>query len=321
LLAGALLGTSARAETDLTEHLNAERDALIDKITKGVDYDASVKRFTALVKERDAIVATSFAAKEKERLDREKERAERDARHQLREEFRKSADGEVAWRCTLQVDPVHPVPSHEGRMRPDWGKITRKETVRLPPKNELDEGELATMYEMAGTTGPIQFRGEHVKLFGKPFEGKVGDLVLLCQSGQESARNVPPGWGPRVAEGFAANLKEPPHIAKKARWNPIHVTGTAFFWAIKDVKWKFPPGAFVLSNIEIDKDLGGGQYEIDAEQHLSWILEVPPNVKGKELLQPGHHVWAILGNPRFDRGLKKLVLVAEDLEAKYIVEK
>ena len=38
-------------------------------------------------------------------------------------------------------------------------------------------------------------------------------------------------------------------------------------------------------------------------------------------LVPGQHVWAILGNPRFDKSVKTLVLTAEDLEDRYIDEK
>ncbi len=86
------------------------------------------------------------------------------------------------------------------------------------------------------------------------------------------------------------------------------------------MKWKYPDDAFVLSNIEIGDDLGGGHYQIDASQGLDWVLEVPDKLKNKELLVPGHSVWAILGHHRFDKTLKKLVLVAEDLEERYVFE-
>ena len=63
----ASLSSGARAEReDPTENLNAERDALIDKIAHGVDYQASVQRFAALVKQRDTVVATSQSAKDRE---------------------------------------------------------------------------------------------------------------------------------------------------------------------------------------------------------------------------------------------------------------
>ena len=124
-----------------------------------------------------------------------------------------------------------------------------------------------------------------------------------------------------MKSGFAVRISEPPLIVKKARWAPIHVTGSFFFWAIHDVVWKPAPEAFILSNVEITRDLGDRRYEIDAGQNLSWIMEVPPAVKIKEPLVPGRSVWAILGHHRFDSSIKKLVLIAEDLEPRYISEK
>jgi hypothetical protein len=313
----------ARAETaDPTAELNAERDALIDKITRGVDYDASVKRFAALVKQRDGVVATSAAAVEKERAQKDAERAERDARYKLQKEYHQSADYEVSWRCTLSPDPANPVPSTEGRFKGDWGRVIRKEQIRFPPKNELDEGEPATMLEVKGQARNYVIHADKFSPKRGPVLAEKGDLVMVCNGGEDTDQRLPPTWGPRVLRsGFAVKIAQPPLIAKKARWNPIHVTGTVFFWAIKDVKWKFPPSSFILSNIVIDKDLGGGRYEISAERDLSWILEVPASVKNKDALKPGASVWAIMGNQRFDRGLKKLVLVAEDLEMRYISER
>ena len=311
-------------ETDPTAELNEERDALIDKITRGVEVQASVQRFATLVKRRDAVVATSFAAKEKLRLEQEKTRAVMVEQRKWLDEYRKTADYEVGWRCTLSPDPAHPIPSSEGRHRADWGKITRKQATRLAPKNELDDGEPVTMYEVQGIAGSYQFRGEHFDAFRKPFEANVGDLVLVCNGGEDTDPRLPPGWGPRVLHsGFAVRVAQPPLIAKKTRWNPIHITSSVFFWAIHDVKWKFPLDSFVLANLEIGKDLGGGHWEMlaDNARENAWVLEVPPRVKNQQLLVPGHHLWMILGTPRFDKGLKKLVLVAEDLEARYLTER
>jgi len=314
----------ALAAEDPTPELGVERDALIDKIARGVDYETSVKRYSELVKQRDAVVATSAAAKQKEQQERDAQRADAAKRRAWQDAYHKTNDYEVGWRCTLSPDPAHPIPSTEGRFRPDWGKIVRKRSIRFPPKNALDEGEPATLYELKGVARSYVFRGDAFDAWRKPFEAKVGDLVLLCDGGEDLDRRLPPEWGDHlVKSGFAVRIAEPPHIARKTRWNPIHVTGSAFFWMIQDVKWKYPEGAFLLSNIEIDKDLGGGQWEIEADRHrgMSWILEVPPTVKGRELLVPGHSVWAILGPYRFDKALKKLVIVAQDLEAHYIVEK
>ena len=309
----------AFAVEDPTPELSAERDQLLDKIAHGVDYEASVKRFAALVKQRDAVVATSFAARAAKDKEREAERAILDAKRKWQDEYHKTADYQVSWRCTLSPDPAHPIPSTEGRFRPDWGRVVRKEATRLQPKNALDDGEPVTLMEVRGQARAYQFRADRFGPNREAFDAKVGDLVLICDGGEDLARGVPPGWGPRLlTSGFAVHLTEPPLITKKARFAPIHITGSAFFWAIKDVRWKYPPGSFVLSNLEIGQPLGPGHWDIPADRELSWVLEVPPTVKHQDLLVPGHQVWLILGNPRFDKSLKKLVLEAQDIEARYI---
>lgn len=323
LLAGPGPGRGA-TEPDPTAHLHAERDALLQKIASGQDYEASVKRYKELVVEHDRLVASLTQAKEIQLENRENHLKELQSRAKLRDEYHATADYDVSWRCTFSPDPAHPIPSTEDRFKPDWGKVVRRQQLRRLPKNALDEGEPVTMFEVKGIARSYQFAGDR---FGygrhrESFDAAVGDLVLVCVGSEDTSRDAPPGWGPTlVKSGFAVRITEPPLIVKKARWAPVHVTGSFFFWAIHDVVWKPAPEAFILSNIEIARDLGERRYEIDAEQNLSWIMEVPPSVKLKEPLVPGRSVWAILGHHRFDRGLKKLVLVAEDLEPRYITEK
>src|SRR5947208_11209485 len=122
------LGVARASEPVDDPAVEAERDALIDKIVHGQDVEASVKRFAALVKERDAKVATSRAAVEAETK-------ARIAEGEYRKTYEKSADHDLGWRCTLSVDPKHPVPSDEGRYRGDWGRVVKKEKVTLAPKN------------------------------------------------------------------------------------------------------------------------------------------------------------------------------------------
>ncbi len=310
-----------------------ERDALIDKIARGEDVDASVKRFAAMVKERDRTIATSRAAKEAE------DKARRDAR-ELREAYEKTLDHDAGWRCTMSVDPRHPVPSKEGMFKADWGRVVKKEKVTLTPKNALDPGEPATLYEIAGQARHYYFRGEKFG-GGRPAEdivAEVGDLMLVCNGDTGEHDNTePPNWRGSVNDpsmrvpdywrgklnrhGFAARIAAVPKIAQKGKWNPIHIGHVRFFWAIHDVKWTYPEGAYVLSDLIVGKDLGGGRWEIPVDNDQSFVVEVPPRLPRRDVLQTGHNAWMILGHPRFDPALHKLVLVAEDLESRYVVEK
>lgn len=328
------LVASARASTPADDPaVAAERDALIDKIARGEDLDASVKRFAALIKARDKVVATSHAAREAEDKAREAER-------EWQKTYQKSADHDLGWRCTLSVDPKHPVPSDEGRFRADWGRVVKKEQVKLTPKNDLDEGEPATLYEIAGQARHYFIRGDQ---FGPGFppralDAAVGDLALVCDgddghhdnterlgwrgSADDPSTRVPPYWRGRLQRhGFAARIARPPKIADKGRWNPIHITSTKYFWAIHDVKWKYPPEAYVLSDLTIGRDLGGGRWDIPVEQNLSFVIEAAPTLRNRDALVTGHNAWLILGQARFDKALKKLVLVVADIEPRYIVEK
>ena len=174
---------------------------------------------------------------------------------------------------------------------------------------------------MAGSGRRYLLHGEEAGLKrGQPFTAEKGDLVLICDGGSARDRRLPPPWSDEFIQrsGFAAVIAETPLIVKKKKWDPIHITDIAVFWAIRDVKWKYPPDSFVLANIEIGDDLGGGRWRIDASQGLDWVLETAPGLAHRELLVPGHSVWAILGHARFDKGLRKLVLVAEDLEDKLV---
>jgi hypothetical protein len=311
------LAAPARAGRPLeTPDLDAERDQLIDKLMRGVEVEASVQRFKALVEERDRRVATSAAAVQKEKDERAAERAYRDA-------YRRTADHEVSTRCALAADPARPPPNDSSGHHADWGKVVRKESVRTVPKNALDEGEPLTIYEIAGVRQSYLVLGERVGARrDAPFTAERGDLVLVCVSGGSRNRWLPPPWSEAQVNtsGFAVRLAAPPLISKKKKWDPIHITENRFFWAIKDVKWKYPPDGFVLSHLEILEDLGGGRWRIGALNGLDWVMEVPPALAHRELLVAGHAVWAILGHARFDLTLRKLVLTAEDLEDRYIVE-
>jgi hypothetical protein len=295
----------AQAYAAVPDAANAERDALIDKITRGVDYEASVKRLGELIQQHDAIEPVS-----------EKARAAKQAAAEWRSAYAKTADAEVSRRCTLSPDPAHPLPSNEGRFRPDWGKVTRKATVQVS-SGSFGATHPVTFYEIVGVAGPHVFRGEHFGLSREDVDAAVGDLMMVCIGGSDLDRDLPPAWGTQsTRSGFAFPITRPPLIVEKARFAPIHITDAAFFWAVKKGEWEWP-GQYVLANLEIGRDLGGGRYEITVDR-MAFDIEVPPTVGNRDLLVRGHKVWLILGDARLDAALGRLVLVAKDIEAAYV---
>jgi hypothetical protein len=298
---------AAEAAVD-SEATLAERDALIDKIARGQDVERAVARFAAMVRERDRVEATSTAARESARTAALEQR-------EWQEAHRKSVDYDLGWRCTLSVDPRNPVPSTESRYRADWGRVVRRDETRQPPKNALDEGKRELLYEVAGQARHYRFAGERMGRDHKAFEAAVGDLVLVCAGERDGVDGTP------LRAGFAAAIAAPPRIVDKKRWNPIHVTKTAFFWAIRRVAWPYPADAFVLASLPLGPSLGGGRWEIPVENKESFVVEVPPSLARREALVTGHDVWLILGQARFDRALKKLVLTVADIEPRYVVDK
>ncbi len=311
----ALLGCTGAlaAEEGTPTAEEQERERLIDRLIRGEDVEGSISAFKALVEKRDAVRATSERAREKEQAQREERRAWHEA-------WAKNADSEVGWRCRLSADPAHPRPA-DG-WAGDWGRVVKREQVRLPPKNALDEGALLTLYEVKGQKRTYHFSGERFGVLNRrELEAREGDLLLVCVGGESKDSKLPPAWQEGfVSPGFAVRLAAPPRIAQKTRFNPIHITDNDLFWAVKDVRWKYPADAYVLCVVDVEADLGGGRYAIDLGQKLSAVLEAGPKVPGRELLVPGRKAWAILGGARFDPTLKKLVLTVHDVEAHYVEE-
>ena len=315
-----LLAGGARADRPETPILDAERDQLIARVVRGEDVDKSVRRLGELLAARDLVVPTSRAAVERQR-------AVSDARRSWQDAWQKTADHALAWRCLLSPDPAHPIVdrTNSGRHRADWGKVVRKQSVRLVAKNPLDEGEVATLYEIAGTARHYLVRGERSGLeVREDFVADVGELVLVCAGSDEPLRGLAPpsqsAWSGPFTHAFAGRIGAPPRITQKARWAPIHITDNFFFWAIHDGKWKLPEGARALINAEIAEDLGGGRFDIASDQGHRWRLEVPRGLAHTDALVVGHNAWLIVEQPRFDAGLKRLVLTAVDIEERYVDE-
>ncbi|MBX5481645.1 MAG: hypothetical protein IRZ16_07365 [Myxococcaceae bacterium] len=303
-----------------TPELDEARDRLLAKIVRGEELDASIAALKALVEQRDALIPTSARARaEEEEFNR--------VRRSWEEDWRKTADSEVAWRCRLEADPSRPHENHAAGVPEwpsDWGVVTRREQIHVEGENALDEGETWTVYEVKGRRRTYRFRAKGFGIFRRErFEAEKGDLVLVCDGGTSTEEKLPPGWRENFQRsGFAVRLRSPPKIAQKAKWNPLQITDTTLYWTIKDVKWRFRGDTYVLDNIAIAKDLGQGRYLIDVDvgDGLDAIVEVPPGLPRRELMVPGTRVWAILGHPRFDKSVRKLVLTVEDLEERYIDE-
>ena len=312
----ASLGAQARPAQDLPPEDLAERDALIGKLARGEDYEDSLRRFGELWRKR-AVLREAELAEEK----RAKEA------HQRQLEDARSVDGIVGEHCGLYRDPKNPPPHWaNSSMIGDWGRVVRKELVRLPPKNAFDDGEQITLYriEAQRATYTVSSQGP-TYLLGRPLTAQVGDQVLLCvmsRHSEGSGSKFPPDFRENIlSQGFAVRIKEPPRIVHKTQ-NPVHLLGEwRFRAAIERVEWTLPPDVAVLSRIFVQEALppanGMQRFSIAAERH-SYVLEVPTSVKGRDLLKPGEHAWAIMGQARFDRELRKLVLVAQDVEARYV---
>jgi|GEM_PF-2317815 len=331
----ALKAATALANESKTPELDRERDVLIEQIVSGEKPDA-VKQFKALIQKRDLIVATSESAKarvaEAERI----ARTEEQRRDVVREAWTKRVESRLHY-CVMAPDPKDAFIARRPYDPPlDWGKVIRKEKIRLLGKNELDEGKPATMYEVAGVRKHYFVHGEIMR---DPFVAEVGDLVLLCaeRAGYDKTRSddafelwrgdaplYPPSWPQPVQRGgLAARIARVPLIAEKARFNPFHVSRNDMYWAISDVKLHWPADRSIVVDAEVQADLGGGRYEMLSEsgKQYTWILEVPPSLPNKALLLPAHSVWLIANQAHFDKTLRKLVLVAQDLEEHYVIEK
>ncbi|HNN92401.1 MAG TPA: hypothetical protein PKI03_09035 [Pseudomonadota bacterium] len=308
-------GVQAKTSVDLSAEEYAERDALIGKIARGEDYEASIARFRELWQKREALRADEVA---------EQKRAEE--AHKRQQADSKSVDGIVGSHCALYRDPKNPPGGQRENMSAEWGKVVRKELVRLPPKNAFDDGEQITLYriEAQRATYTVSSQGP-TYLLDRPLTAQVGDLVLLCimsRHSEGSGSKFPPDFRENIlSQGFAVRIKEPPLIVKKSQ-NPLPLLGEwRFRAAIDRVEWTAPPEQPVLNRLFVLEALppenGRQRFAIAAERH-TYVLEVPPTVRNRELLRPGEHAWVIMGQARFDRAQRKLVLVAEDVEARYV---
>ncbi|MBL8633653.1 MAG: hypothetical protein JNM40_10545 [Myxococcales bacterium] len=306
----------------------AERDALIQKIAAGEDYERSVTRFIELKKRFDKLVVELKLKPDGAPIDRQRLAMEKQYQYQRTLDFR------VGEQCPMNIDPANRRNGEGGSVfRADFGKIVAKKTVKIPAKSGFDEDEQVDTFQIASAkSGLVAFGAKEMKTHdGKPFAGSVGDMVFLCfasATSHGSGSYLPAEFRDKVlGSGFASRIKGPPRIVSKTKWNPIHLVGRGLLRSVaRDGRWPLDAGTTVLSHIFIERDLGGGRFEIRLDEphslgrpsDLTFLLEVPSGLKGHERLGTGEWVWAIMSRPVIDKQLRKLILTAEDLETSYV---
>jgi hypothetical protein len=297
----------------------AEREALINKIASGQDYDASVARYTTLYQARQAQKEAVRAAAQQKRDEQQRQYEDVRARVQTLDFF-------VAQHCQLSVDPA--ASGGTVGMRADFGRVVQKQDV---PRRTASGDEVTSYYLVQGSARTYALSSRSpTQPHGKGLAAAVGDLVLLCYyatANMGDGSDYPPAFRTNVVtSGAVAHLAAPPRIVDKRRWNPRHLVGESTLAqasrlrpgiALTNLLGK--DGRPILSYIHVVADLGGGRFEIAAER-LSYVLIVPPTLTNRELVQPGKYLWAIMSSPGYDEQLGKLTLRAEDLEAYYLRE-
>jgi len=299
--------TTAFAEPSADEQaLMTERDTFILQIFRGKDVAANVSGFKKLLDRHQQGVATA-----------EQTKRSREARSAALEVYKKtSLDYEGGWLCRLSED----APPNDHRVT-DWGRVVRKSQASIDSQGAvLLDGSAITIYEVEGKKG---------RRFVTPKEdtkhgAAVGDLVVLCSFVEKTRSDLLPPWNNvqlTIAKHFGT-IAEPPRIVAKSQWNPIHITDHELRDAIMYKRWSIPAGRHVVALVRVDKEISEGRLAMVSRYWADpFVLEVPPSLPRRALLQPGEYVWVIMGSPRFDKELEKLVLVAADVELRYLVER
>lgn len=303
----------------------AERDALIERIASGDGGEAAVRRFAELLRARDQVQATSEAARQREATALADARAARRA-------VAASLDARIAHSCRMVPEPRDaPFATRAwDELWLDWGKVTRSEELTVPGKDALADDVRVHMIEVAGRRRVYRIADEK-----RAIALAAGDLAVVCATrdadhdpayrhmreqleGPSIEDRLPAAWrGIEHHDPLVARVREVPHIARKARWNPLHVSDNDLWWAIHDVRWRWPDRD-VVTFARVARALDGGLYEMEAEDAVPWLMQVPGGVDARAITV-GRGVWAILHDARFDRARKRLILTAVDLEPSYFI--
>jgi hypothetical protein len=305
VLAGLGFGARGAGADPLPSEAAAEarRDVLLDQIARGVDLPASIREFAALAKAWQQRRDAEQAAKE------------------AHQSYLDSVDRQFDERCTVAADPK--VPLADWGLHLDWGRVVRVHSVKRVPSSALDEESTLAVYEVAGVARRYFIEPRRFSLDrSKPLDAKLGEWLVLCHGTQMlTDAALPAGWQKKIeGDGFAVRASQAPKVSLVQRWKPIHIRGSAYVEAIRNVKWRYPPATHALSNLQLGRHLGQGSWDVPLTDELSMILEVPSSVSPRNALAEGHHFWFVLGQPRFDLKRKKLVLVVRDVEARFFDE-
>lgn len=309
LLWASLLCAAPRsaAAADPAAALVAERNALLLKLLSDED-PANTRRAIQQLFERRAQLQSRAEQSERTKQQRQAELAR----------YQHSLDYEAAGYCRLAVDPKQPRSDRYHAL--DWGRVVRKTRVALSAAPEdLQADPEVPIYEVQG-----QSERYFVDASDNPsFQASVGDLVALCRYKQTTRGDLPAPWNgvTLTSSRYSGRIAQPPRIVDKAAWNPAHITDQELRDAIQGKRWELAAGRYALALVRVEQDLGGGRFAMVSRYWQDpFVLEVPPTLPRRELLQPGEFVWVIVGKPRFDREQQKLVFIAADIELRYLVE-
>lgn len=284
-----------------------DRQGLLLQIFQGQEVESSLLAYSQLLTQHDRALS---AAKQ--------ETAQRQQRQTELQAYTKSLDYLASHYCRFAVDPRAPRSDHY--LSADWGKVQKKTAIALPTEKQehiLSDTTTATVYEIAG----LRERYFVYVDIDDELHAAVSDLVFLCAHEQRVRKDLPAPWDTVkfTSAKYSGRIAEPPRIAEKAPWNPVHIVDQDLRDAIMYRRWNPPPQRYVLALLKVGKPLGNGRYTMYSHYWQDeLLLDVPATLPRRELLAPEEFVWVIMGSPRFDSETKKLVLVAADLELRYL---
>lgn len=301
---------SARPSDPPKASPSRDREGLLRQIFQGQEVESSVLAYSQLLSQHDRALS---AAKQ--------ETAQRQQRQTELQAYTKSLDYLAAHYCRFAVDPR--APRSDRYLSADWGKVQKKTAIALPTEKQehiLSDTTTAAVYEIAGLR-------EHYFVYvdtDDELHAAVADLVFLCVQEQRVRKDLPAPWDTVkfTSAKYSGRIAEPPRIAEKAQWNPVHIVDQDLRDAIMYRRWNPPPQRYVLALLKVGKPLGNGRYTMYSHYWQDeFLLDVPATIPRRELLAPEEFVWVIMGSPRFDSETKKLVLVAADLELRYLKQR